>query len=715
MMQQIVCFACYFCFLVSGGVGYAQVSSYQKALEEVKKLNYGNARALCQRMLDKEPVLASYGFAQVYTSLNRLDSAVYWLLRAEQAYKASTTEKKDEYAQIQLTVQTIKKFKDQLALEEYRKLTEKPTREACLLFLKRFPQAVQAADVRKRAETLFFEEVRQKNTAAAYFEFLNLYPESSHVPQVKKWHEERLFIEATDAKDDLGYATYIKTHPQGAYVQAAHDTLFNRARAKFGFTELHHYTVLFPDGPYIEQCYSLLFDRYELTYGLQGPEKFLAAYPRAPEALKAQARKWNIYATRMVLPYKYQNRWGIMDTTGDTILPPTFEYLDVFRDGLAPFQDKQDLIGFVDLLGRVRIQPSFDTYEPFQGGVSWVEYKGKFGILDRTGKWHLKPVFDEIGVLENNRRPVKVGKLWGVTDGMGRYIFPPQFEELRTYVNGLACYRKDSLYGYITPDGFVQITPRFRQAQDFAGNYAVVSEKPDTFGLIDRYGIRLIPDKYTALGSFQAGWSWAVLNNKTGWIDTRDSVVIPFQFDARKEFHSLYTPIGGAYQPVVQAGKVGLWDTARKTLALPCQYERIQYLGQGRWSVRSRGQWLLLDSATFQPLPGTYDLIKPYHHGWAPAMIRGRWTVLNLRGQPLFPPLFLALEPRDSLLYVVKTENGVGLGQISAGTWKQVVPCRYRELVFAAWPWVAGLTAQQSVWYNLLVGKPLQPRTASKP
>jgi hypothetical protein len=715
MMQQILSFACFLCFLWHGFMGLAQVSTYQKALEEVKKLNYGNARALCQRMQEKEPVLAAYGFAQVYTSLNRLDSAVFWLLRAEQAYKASTTEKKDEYAQIQLTAQTIKKFKDQLALEEYRKLTDKPTREGCLLFLKRFPQSAQVAEVRQRAEALLLEEAKLKNTAAAYFEFLNLYPESSQVPLVRKWHEERLFIEATYAKDDLGYATYIKTHPQGAYVKAAHDTLFNRARAKFGFTELHDYTVLFPEGPYVEQCYSLLFDRYELTYGLQGPEKFLAAYPSAPEVLQEQARKWKTYATRMVLPYKYQNRWGIMDTTGDTILPPTFEYLDVFRDGLAPFQDKQDLIGFVDLLGRVRIQPSFDSYELFQGGVSWVEYKGKFGILDRTGKWQLKPVFDEIGVLENNRRRVRVGKLWGVTDGMGRYVFPPQFQELRPYVNGLACYLKDSLYGYITPEGFVQVTPRFRQAQDFSGNYAVVSEKQDTFGLIDRYGTRLFSDKYMALGGFEAGWSWAVQGNKTGWIDVRDSVIIPFQFDARKENQSLYTPIGGRYQPVVQAGKAGLWDTVRKTLALPCQYERIQHLGQGRWSVRLRGQWQLLDSATFQPLPGTYDLVKPYHQGWAPAMIRGRWTVLNLKAQPLFPPLFLALESRDSSLYVVKTENGVGLGQITAGAWKQVVPCRYRELLFGSWPWVAGLTLQQSTWYHIVAGKPLGSHAATRP
>jgi hypothetical protein len=123
----------------------------------------------------------------------------------------------------------------------------------------------------------------------------------------------------------------------------------------------------------------------------------------------------------------------------------------------------------------------------------------------------------------------------------------------------------------------------------------------------------------------------------------------------------------------------------------------------------------LLDSITLQPLPGFYDLVKPYTYGWAPAMIRGRWTVLNLKGQPLFPPQFLALEPRDSLLFIVKTEQGAGLGQIVAGVWKQLVPCRYRELVFADWPWVAGLTAQQSVWYNLVLGKPLSPKTVSKP
>ena len=53
-----------------------------------------------------------------------------------------------------------------------------------------------------------------------------------------------------------------------------------------------------------------------------------------------------------------------------------------------------DLVGFIDVTGKVVIPPVYRCAHPFSEGLAKVNDDWKFGFIDRTGKWVIKPVYE---------------------------------------------------------------------------------------------------------------------------------------------------------------------------------------------------------------------------------------------------------------------------------------------------------------------------------
>ena len=67
------------------------------------------------------------------------------------------------------------------------------------------------------------------------------------------------------------------------------------------------------------------------------------------------------------------------------------QYAD-FVDGLAQVQ-VGGKVGFVDTTGNLVIPASFDEAHDFSEGFASVKLKGKFGFIDKTGKVLVPPQF----------------------------------------------------------------------------------------------------------------------------------------------------------------------------------------------------------------------------------------------------------------------------------------------------------------------------------
>jgi WG containing repeat len=104
---------------------------------------------------------------------------------------------------------------------------------------------------------------------------------------------------------------------------------------------------------------------------------------------------------------------GFMDRTGKVVIPPQFNHVCQFSEGLAAVGLTDRKLGFIDLSGKLVIQTQFEFTENF---------------------------FSEglAGVLEVVHLPWGTIKIWGFIDKTGKIVIKPQFKGAQRFSEGLA-------------------------------------------------------------------------------------------------------------------------------------------------------------------------------------------------------------------------------------------------------------------------------------
>ena len=74
-------------------------------------------------------------------------------------------------------------------------------------------------------------------------------------------------------------------------------------------------------------------------------------------------------------------------------MTPCFDYVWNFSEGLARFRVGEK-IGFIDLAGKIAIEPSFDCAWEFAEGLAPVQIDGSWGfITEKEGQFSIEPAF----------------------------------------------------------------------------------------------------------------------------------------------------------------------------------------------------------------------------------------------------------------------------------------------------------------------------------
>ncbi len=110
--------------------------------------------------------------------------------------------------------------------------------------------------------------------------------------------------------------------------------------------------------------------------------------------------------------------------------------------------------GAIDKTGKYIIPPQFDNIESFSEGLALVEVQGKTGYVDRTGKMVI-PLFEGYAksFSEGLAVAIKRGYKYGYIDKTGKYAIPPQFDEAGSFHEGIAAVKTERGYGYLNKQG----------------------------------------------------------------------------------------------------------------------------------------------------------------------------------------------------------------------------------------------------------------------
>ena len=286
-------------------------------------------------------------------------------------------------------------------------------------------------------------------------------------------------------------------------------------------------------------------------------------------------------------PISANGKYGYMDRTGKTVIPPQFDAALDFSEGLAVVKVGTKY-GYTNTQGTVVITPQFEGASRFQQGRAAVKLGKTYGFVDTDGKYISSPTFSWAGMFSGNLAPVKTadgkcgfvdrsgklvpalldkcaafalrpwlqspdgttdsgfteglapvasGETWGYIDTAGKWIINPQFEAAGCFGEGLAPVTVGRRTGYIDRRGKFVINPQYDQGDEFYEGCARFSEK-DKFGFIDKTGRVVVEAKFLKAGHFSDGLAPVKTDDGWGFIDQTGKLVITPQFDMATHFQN---------------------------------------------------------------------------------------------------------------------------------------------------------------------------------
>lgn len=194
------------------------------------------------------------------------------------------------------------------------------------------------------------------------------------------------------------------------------------------------------------------------------------------------------------------------------------------------------------------------------------------------------------------------------------------------------------------------------------------------FGYTDRFGKMIIPLKYEEARQFSAGLAAVKLNRKWGFIDARDSIIIPLTYGWASSFDE-YGFDGLAIVKInnnterlgiMSLGKTGLINN-KGDVILPLSYVFISPVVNGLALVNNGtdqnngtgeydGKFGFINKKGRIIIPCIYDQAEPFLHATSIVKKNGKWGALNPKGKEIIPCAF-------DTLYREASEQGIITGK----------------------------------------------------
>lgn len=263
---------------------------------------------------------------------------------------------------------------------------------------------------------------------------------------------------------------------------------------------------------------------------------------------------------------------------------------------------------------------------------------GKWGYIDdETRTLAIDLVFEHVGHFSEYLAPASIiahgEEVWGYIDTLGQWIITPRFDEAKDFSEGLAGVNIGGLWGYIDHSGYIAIQPQYSDIYEFSEGLAGVFDSERIFQYIDKNGAVVIKNNSMSDGSgFSNGLARVWSNWKLGFINKKGEYVIQPQYGNAQDFSEgmAAVKVGSFFD-----GKWGYIDE-NSNFVIKAQYEHAGNFVNGYACVTLNDKYFLIDKKG-NKVSDTYDMIREYCDGLAPASKNGKWGFVNRAGKLIIP------------------------------------------------------------------------------
>ncbi len=339
--------------------------------------------------------------------------------------------------------------------------------------------------------------------------------------------------------------------------------------------------------------------------------------------------------------------------------------------------------GFIDVRGRIVMEPQFAWAGSSSEGRALVAIRGLWGFVDGTGHIVIEPTWDEaspfsegLAVVASNIQKkfnrglgldVQKGGERGYIDRDGKVVIAPRFLEARSFSEGVAWVR-DGLggkWGLIDRTGKYLIEPRFRiEPSSFSEGLSPVwewedgawstEESVERFIYVDTSGATVIPGRFRGAGAFSEGLAPVVKDGKLGFIDRSGQMTIAPQFEwgsvnlntRLPTFSEGLAPVrlGSGYGFIDRAGRIALkplYEQSNESAAFnSTDPDKEMVFREGLAAVTLQDGIGFIDKSGRMVIAPQFTRVDSFEDGIARVEVKfGHWGYIRRDGTFIWHPL----------------------------------------------------------------------------
>jgi hypothetical protein len=309
----------------------------------------------------------------------------------------------------------------------------------------------------------------------------------------------------------------------------------------------------------------------ETTPGDANAAKVVKDY--GPTLLKIATQYW-IHNGENYNSLLYASHQGFIDLNGKVVIEPTWEDVRDFSEGIAKVKGGGKW-SWIDKAGRVFECPASVTFNKeampanfnmpnFYEGLAAFGRDGKWGFMDTKGTVVVKPEWDEVGNFDGGYAGVRRGGKWGGIDKTGRLVTPLGRCEQLEFQSQLRLWliKREGKWGFVDMSGRVVVKPGWDDGGAYFSEGLSVATRDGMCGFIDKTGKVVIPFEWEYAQPFSEGLAPVQRNEKWGFIDKTGKFVIEPRWDLAMNFRE-------GLATVKQDGKWGAIDKTGKVVIEP--------------------------------------------------------------------------------------------------------------------------------------------------
>lgn len=659
MLKSVIRYIFLIAFI--GLANMASANKLKKAFEALEVHNYFKAKQLFEKRLDKQPVAAGYGLSIIYGRKNNpfynLDSAYRYINLADTTFTKLNEKEKEKLISYAVNDSSLQNWKDSIALKKYNFTLKNESVQTLEKFIIDYPVGNYTQEIINRRDSVYFFEAVSKNDTNSYKQFIRNYPSSVYSNEAVRLLDKSRFHSVVRLNSILAYHQFATRFPRSKYVKMAQDSVYIKSTAVKSVATFKKFIDSYPSNYNVNKAWRNLYNLYLVDFSLSRVVEFQIDFPNYP--FKDELKYDLNLATKQLLPFKLNGKWGFMDTKGTIFIQAKYDYVLNFSEGLAA-ASLNGKVGYINKSGEVVVPFEYDEGEDFKEGVAVVLNEDYYGLIDRVNSKLLPLEYDFIGELIEQRMVVNKENNYGYADNNGKIVIPLKFHAATNFSKGYAIVKTvHSTYSLINSAGDSILNGNFSNLEFISGTSLIKAKSNGFFGVLNLNGDTIVDFNYDYIGKISGNLVVIAKDGKYGYMNSMGKIVLLPKYNYTKEA-LLWNEFDQGYAKYLRKEKFGIIDTSGKEV-VPAIFENIkEYNPNGLFPVKKRGKWGYSNPKLALKIDYNYEVAEPFIKGKAIVKNDTAYGIISEDTEWLLQPIYSKVEKLDDY-YIIRKASLYGL------------------------------------------------------